>query len=136
MEETVGERIQRIARERKLASGEALAEALGVTYEAMRQWTRGPTAPSRKRAQIVADYLRVSVETVMHGSTTVRQRDAEALADAFDALPADSEAAQAARQWAYRGIMALIAEARRAGPASEPPPAPDLPPSDGPQFRQ
>ena len=136
MNETVGERIQRIARERGLPSGEALAEALGVTYEAMRQWTRGPTAPSRKLAQIVADYLKVSVETVMHGAPVIRQPDAEALADAFEALPVDSEMALTRRQWLYQSIMVQIAEAEREARASAPEPAPAARPSAAPRQRQ
>jgi transcriptional regulator with XRE-family HTH domain len=136
MNETVGERVQRIARERGLPSGEALAEALGVTYEAMRQWTRGPTAPSRKRAQVVADYLKVSVETVMHGSTVIRQPDAEALADAFDALPVDSEMALTKRRWLYQQVMAQIAEAQREARASAPAPVPAAQPTAAPPLPQ
>lgn len=110
MTETVGARIQRLARERGLPSGKQLAQALGVRFESLRLWTVGETAPSRKRAQVAADYLGVPVEVVMHGALPpARQPDAEAIADAFDALPSDTPQAMALRRLVYVSVAGLIA---------------------------
>lgn len=79
MEESVGARIQRIAKEQGLPLGKSLAGALGVKYESLRLWTAGDTAPSRKRAKLIADYLKVSVEMVMYGSTEAATRSPEAI---------------------------------------------------------
>ena len=65
------------------------------------------------------------------GEMELRQRrpDAEAIADAFEALPSDSTSAQDRREWLYRSIMVQIDEARRAALASAPAPAPVAPPT-------
>ena len=65
-----------------------------------------------------------------------RQPDAEAIADAFEALPVDSELALTRRQLVYQLIMAQIAEAQRAGRASDPAPAPAAQPSAGHRRQQ
>ena len=124
--ETIGRRIQRIAAEKGLPGGKALAERFGVTYETLRAWTAdgGKIAPNRSRAQKVADVLGVPVEVVMYGSPPrKRALDAEAIADAFDALPVDSERAIDRREWLYTSIMAQIAK-HAAEIASTPAPRP------------
>jgi transcriptional regulator with XRE-family HTH domain len=129
--ETIGARIQRIAKERDKGSGKALAAALGVTYEALRQWTTGKGAPNRQRAQNVAEFLGVTLEVLLFGDGPSRQPDAEALADAFDALPVDTPQALATRQVLYASIMGSIgAHAQQA--ASAPTPAPAAPPTRAP----
>lgn len=62
MTETAGERIQRLAKELDKPSGKHLAAELGVSYEALRQWTKGDTAPNRARAEAIAKYLGVTPE--------------------------------------------------------------------------
>lgn len=124
MDETVGARVQRLAREQGKPAGKALAAALGVHYESLRQWTAGIGMPSQKRARVIADYLGVSVNTVMYGAAPPpRQPDAEAIADAFNALPTDTAQALDRRQWLYTSIMSQIA-AHGAAPASAPAPRP------------
>lgn len=65
-----------------------------------------------------------------------RQPDAEAIADAFEALPTDNAQAQDRRQWLYRSIMVQIDEARRAALASAPAPAPAAPPTAAPRRKK
>lgn len=131
MEETIGERIQRIASERHLLKGKRLAAAFGVSYEALRRWTKALDTPSPETVKVIADYLKVSPATVMYGAAPEpRQPDAEAIADAFDKLPTDTPQALDRRQWLYTSIMSQIA-AHAAGLASapaQPPAAPSIVP--------
>ena len=129
--ETVGKRIQRIAKERGLPGGKALAKLFGVTYETLRSWSAegGRMAPNRARALKIAGVLGVPVEVVMYGAPArSRAPDAEAIADAFDALPVDSERALDRREWLYTSIMAQIAK-HAAEQASAPAPQPAETPS-------
>lgn len=128
MDETIGQRIQRIARERNLLKGKRLAEeAFGVSYEALRRWTKGLDTPTPENVKVISDYLKVSPATVVYGADPEpRQPDAEAIADAFDKLPTDSAQALDRRQWLYTSIMSQIA-AHAAGLASAPALAPAAP---------
>lgn len=109
-----------------LPGGKALAKLIGVTYETLRAWTAdgAKIAPNRTRAATIAALLNTTVDVVMYGAPPppppARQPDADALADAFDALPVDSEMALTRRQLLYQLIMAQIAEAQRAGCPSAP----------------
>lgn len=67
MQETPGARIERIAAAKGLPSGEKLAHALGVTYETLRKWREGLTAPNRTKQQAIAAYLGVTPAELMHG---------------------------------------------------------------------
>lgn len=67
MKETVGDRIERLARERGLPTGGALADALEVSYETLRKWKVGSTAPNRGRVELISKYLKVPEALVMHG---------------------------------------------------------------------
>lgn len=128
MDETIGERIKRIAKERGKLSGAKLAEQLGVSYEALRRWSKGIDTPTPANAAVIADYLGVPVSTVMFGAAPPPRRpDAEAIADAFDALPVDSEAAIDRRQWLYASIMGQIAAQTASAPIPRPRPPGALP---------
>ena len=129
-QETVGARIQRLAREQGKPAGKQLAEEIGVQYESLRQWTAGMTAPNRKRAQVIADYLGVRVDVVMHGTEALpRQIDAEEIADAFNALPTDTKQAIDRRAWLYDSIIGQIAS-QHAAAASAHVPQPGAQPSE------
>lgn len=67
--ETVGNRIEALARAKGLPTGKALAKMLGVSYEALRKWKSGDIVPSRARQQVIADALGVSAATFMHGAS-------------------------------------------------------------------
>lgn len=128
-----------MAHEQGLPSGKALAKILGVTYETLRAWTAedAKIAPNRNRAIKIAEILKTTVEVVMYGAPPPpRQPDADELADAFDALPVDSEMALTRRQWLYQSILAQIAAARREAQTSAPELEPAGQPSAGPQLRQ
>jgi hypothetical protein len=128
-----------MAHEQGLPGGKALAELFGVTYETLRAWTAdgAKIAPNRRRAALIAEVLKTTVEVVMHGSPPPpRQLDAEALADAFNALPDDSEMALRQRQWVYQAIMAQIDAAQRAGRSSAPAQEPAAQPTAAPPRQQ
>jgi transcriptional regulator with XRE-family HTH domain len=48
-------------------SQQALADAIGVSYQTVQQWENGKTAPSRKRVDAVAKALNTSVEHLLFG---------------------------------------------------------------------
>ena len=128
-----------MAKEQGLPGGKALAELFGVTYETLRAWSvdGAKMAPNRSRAIKIAEVLKTTVEVVMYGAPPPpRQPDAEMLADAFEALPVDSEMALERRRWVYQGIMAQIAEAQRATRASAPAPGPVSQPTAAPPLPQ
>lgn len=125
MDESIGERIKRIAKEQGKPGGEKLAAALGVSYEALRRWSKGIDTPTPTNAQVAAKHLGVSVATILFGADPPpRQPDAEALADAFNALPTDTAQALERREWLYTSLMSQIA-AHGADVASAPALAPD-----------
>lgn len=108
VQETVGSRIKAIALAKALRearaplSQKALAQALGVSYETLRKWSQGLTAPNRSRAIAVAEWLGCQVEEFMHGVNFGEAPEEEqapfvppdeaALLDAFRALPVGSAA--------------------------------------------
>ena len=114
MAETVGRRIQRLAQEKGLPSGKALASLLGVSYETLRAWSvdNAKIAPNRHRAARIASTLSTSIEHIMFGTepsgTELLGADAIAIAEAFDAVPADTTAAIARRAKLYTAILQLI----------------------------
>lgn len=86
---TVGERIDAIAREKGLPSGQALADLLGVSYETLRGWRKNRAAPNRARQLKIAEVLGVNPEQFMHGvGAGPRQMSPNALyiAEVYDLL--------------------------------------------------
>jgi transcriptional regulator with XRE-family HTH domain len=133
MAETVGARVQRLATARKLGGGtiRGIAAALGVSYETLRKWTRGLTAPHRETAERLGKLLRVSAEVVMYGGDLDQlggHPDADDIADAFKSLPMDSDAAIDRRARLHAVILGLI-ELHRGAVANDPAPPPGEPPS-------
>jgi DNA-binding XRE family transcriptional regulator len=123
MTETVGRRIQRLAQERKLPSGKALASLLGVRYETLRAWTAegGKIAPNRQRAVKIARLLGVSVPHLMYGVDVgvSLSPDAQALAEAFDEVAKNNYEAIERRAKLYGAILQLIdLHIERVAPAS------------------
>lgn len=108
MQETVGSRIKALALQQALRVGRAplnandLAAALGVSYESLRKWTAGKTAPNRARAERIATYLGCPVESFMLGvrfsddddqpEAAAPATDEQALLTVFRALPKSSPA--------------------------------------------
>lgn len=136
VDETIGQRIKRIAKDKGKPGGEKLAAALGVSYEALRRWSKGIDHPSPANAKVIAEFLGVSVATVLFGADPPpRQPDAEALADAFDALPVDTAHALERRMWLYTSLMSQIA-AHGATAASAPAPGPAEQPTAAPSPGQ
>lgn len=75
MGDTVGQRIRRIAHAKGLGDGIELAKKLGVSYETLRKWTGGASAPNRARQKVVSDVLGVPAESFMYGVTEPGQPD-------------------------------------------------------------
>lgn len=73
MSTTVGDRIEELAKARGLSYGKSLADAFGVSYETLRKWRSGKTAPNRSRAELVAAHLGVKPEAFMHGAVAAAQ---------------------------------------------------------------
>lgn len=63
--ETVGQRIEAIAAENGLPSNSALAKRLGITYETLRNWRSGTSAPNRNRLKKVSEVLGVDPSLLM-----------------------------------------------------------------------
>ena len=86
MGETPGTRIERIAAAKNLPSGEKLAHALGVTYETLRKWREGLTAPNRTKQQKIAEYLGVPPAEFMHGIAVAGEVQAPGALPAADVV--------------------------------------------------
>ncbi|MBI5259795.1 MAG: helix-turn-helix transcriptional regulator [Burkholderiales bacterium] len=67
MAETAGTRIRRLAREKGLGDGQDLAAKIGVSYETLRKWTEGESAPNRARQKVISELLGVPAEVFMYG---------------------------------------------------------------------
>ncbi len=68
MGDTVGIRIEALAKQKGLPQGAALAAHFGVSYETLRKWREGESAPNRSRQQLIAEKLGVAPEAFMFGS--------------------------------------------------------------------
>lgn len=64
---TIGERLRDEAARLKGWSTEQTAKEFGVSYETLRKWIKGETAPKRSRAKVIGDLLGRSPEWVMFG---------------------------------------------------------------------
>jgi len=64
---TAGDRIEQAARKKGLSYGTELAQKLGVSYETLRRWKTGHTAPNRQRQAKIAQVLGVDPSFFMHG---------------------------------------------------------------------
>lgn len=67
--ETVGGRLEASARDHGWTLAEFAAK-LGVSYETVRKWRAGKTAPNRGRQKQIADLLGKPAEWVMYGSAS------------------------------------------------------------------
>lgn len=65
--ETIGQRIEAIASECGLPSNSALAQHLGITYETLRKWRSGSSAPNRSRLKKISELLGVDPARLMFG---------------------------------------------------------------------
>ena len=143
MDETIGARIQRIANGRRRPNGEplptgaGLAEYLGVTYEALRSWTVGESAPRRARLPGIAQKLGVSVKELVFGETQPAPElspDALAIAEAFEALPATDPVSIEVRHRLYTSIVEMLRR-RDTSPAATPTQRPAETPTESPRQR-
>lgn len=67
--ESIHQRIERLRKAARMTQ-EALAKALGVTYQSVQQWEKeGGTAPSRKRLNQVAEVLGTTAAYLLHGTS-------------------------------------------------------------------
>lgn len=116
--ETVGDRIERLAKAKGLPVGGALAADLGVSYETLRRWKAGETAPNRNRAARIAEYLGCAPETFMHGvSDTAPNKlppEEARLVEAFRTLLRDDKAELLAEVERRAKVVAEIEERFRA----------------------
>lgn len=125
LHETVGARIVRLAAAIPSLAGtkRQLADACGVEYETLRKWVNGDSAPTRGRAQHIADMLGIPVETLMHNvpASGLPDLDGRAALDralrvmslALAQVPQEqrAELGDLMRQWAVYGGRDLYRDA-------------------------
>lgn len=120
------------ARDLRKLTQTQLAKLAGVSQSTIGNIEAGIRDGGSSLASI-AHALRVSYFWLRDGDGAMElprhQPDAEAVAEAFDALPVDSEMELTRRQWLYQSIMAQIAEAQREARANAPALAPGVLPT-------
>lgn len=122
MDETVGDRIERLAAAKNLPSGQALAELFGVSYETLRKWKRNLVAPNRSRQQVISKALGVAPEVFMHGvagpsaGEPLRADEARLLRAYRHLLKADQEEALKRMETRAREIEELELRIKRERP--------------------
>lgn len=123
-EESVGNRIERLAKANGLPAGSALANRLGVSYETLRRWKAGETAPNRNRAVRIAEFLGCAPEAFMHGVTDAvpdkLPADEARLVEAFRMLLRDDKAELLAEVERRAKVVAEIEDRIRAERAGSP----------------
>lgn len=67
MAETIGARVERLAKEKKGWTLAQLAAALSVSYETLRKWVKGDTAPNRRRVEHLSKLLESSPDYIVFG---------------------------------------------------------------------
>lgn len=130
---------RRLRRARKLRtlSQEALATAAGVSRGTIGNIEAGLRDGASSLASI-AHALGVRYFWLRDGDGDMEARafqpDAQAIAEAFDALPTNTENAIDRRAWLYTSIIGSIAN-QAAAAANAPAPPPALPPIEAPRQR-
>lgn len=67
-EQSIGDRIEALGKTKLEATGAELAKELGVSYETLRKWKRGKSAPSGPRQKTIAERLGVAASVFMFGA--------------------------------------------------------------------
>lgn len=88
MPETIGARLERIAKDSKGWTLSQFAEQLDVSYETVRKWVTGETAPNRRRLERICELLPVSPAMVLFG----HEESAPKPANTQATKPADARA--------------------------------------------
>ncbi len=132
--DTLPSRLAHARKLRDLTQGK-LAQMAGVSQSTIGNIEAGIRDGASSLAAI-ADALQVRYWWLRDGTGPMElhklRPDAQAIAEAFDALPVDSNGAIDRRQWLYASIMGQI-EAQRASAATPQPPQPDAQPTAAPR---
>lgn len=130
--DTLPSRLAHARKLRDLTQGK-LAQMAGVSQSTIGNIEAGIRDGASSLAAI-ADALQVRYWWLRDGTGSMElhslRPDAQAIAEAFDALSVDSDSAIDRRQWLYASIMGQI-EAQRASAPIPRPPQPDAPPTAG-----
>lgn len=128
--DTLPSRLAHARKLRDLTQGK-LAQMAGVSQSTVGNIEAGIRDGASSLAAI-ADALQVRYWWLRDGTGPMElhkmRPDSQAIAEAFDALPVDSESAIDRRQWLYASIIGQIAAQTASAPIPQPP-LPDAPPS-------
>lgn len=108
---TIADRIQSL-RKSKGMSQEELADAVGVSRQAVSKWESEQTAPDLEKVVIMSDIFEVTTDYLLKGIEPVKIDDHKTMADVLDQkilTEKNGKRAKTAFKWFLIGFGALLA---------------------------
>lgn len=108
---TIADRIQSL-RKSKGMSQEELADAVGVSRQAVSKWESEQTAPDLEKVVIMSDIFEVTTDYILKGIEPVKTDDHKTMADVLDQkilTEKNGKRAKTAFKWFLIGFGALLA---------------------------
>jgi transcriptional regulator with XRE-family HTH domain len=108
---TIADRIQSL-RKSKGMSQEELADAVGVSRQAVSKWESEQTAPDLEKVVIMSDIFEVTTDYLLKGIEPVKTDDHKTMADVLDQkilTEKNGKRAKTAFKWFLIGFGALLA---------------------------
>ncbi|MBE7069419.1 MAG: helix-turn-helix transcriptional regulator [Ruminococcaceae bacterium] len=107
---TIGDRIQNL-RKTKGMSQEELADAIGVSRQAVSKWESEQAAPDLEKVIIMSDLFEVTTDYLLKGIEPVRTDDHKTMADILDRkvlTEKNGKRAKTALKWFLIGFGVLL----------------------------
>ena len=107
---TIGDRIQNL-RKTKGMSQEELADAIGVSRQAVSKWESEQAAPDLEKVIIMSDLFEVTTDYLLKGIEPVRTDDHKTMADILDQkvlTEKNGKRAKTALKWFLIGFGVLL----------------------------
>ena len=107
---TIGDRIQNL-RKTKGMSQEELADAVGVSRQAVSKWESEQAAPDLEKVIIMSDLFEVTTDYLLKGIEPVRTDDHKTMADILDRkvlTEKNGKRAKTALKWFLIGFGVLL----------------------------